>query len=175
MNTSEIKLLPGVLPQADLLIVHCADDETTQLVTVRYQSHVEPIQLSSEQHKHKDTRTFFILISISQHGYHPTSRFAHSLTQITAHKYPSVFNSAWSKHTICFCFIPIIFTTCILDKFQVQLHSWKSSAVPPGCCSGLRWNPGSFLMAMEEPLWQPSWDRKLHSAVKRSVGAGSDI
>lgn len=33
-----------------------------------------------------------------------TPSFAHSLTQITALIYPSVFNSAWSKHTICFCF-----------------------------------------------------------------------
>lgn len=111
-----------------------------------------------------------------------TQVFIHSLTQITAHKFPSVFNSARSKHTICFGFTPIIFTTCILDKVQVQLHCWRLAVVPPGCCWGIKWSPGSFLMVMEEPLRQPDWDRKLHSVVSwrgggrgGSVGTGSDI
>ncbi len=137
--------------------------------------HGGPRQLRREQHKHKDTLPFFILISVSQHGDHPNSGFVHSLTQITAHKYPSVFNSAWSKHTICFCFIPIIFTTRILDKVQVQLHSWRLSVVPPGCCWGTRWSPGPFLTVMEEPLRRPGWGRKPRSVARWGEGAGRDI
>lgn len=89
------------------------------------------------------------------------------------HKRPSVFNSAWSKHTICFCFLPIIFTTCILDK--VQLHRCLSLVIPPGRFWGIRWSPGTFLMVLVQPLRQPGWGRKLHSVVRWGVGSGSDI
>lgn len=55
------------------------------------------------------------------------SSFAHSLTQIAPLLYPSVFNSAWSEHAICFCLIPIIFTT------RVCWTESKRSYTPRGC------------------------------------------
>lgn len=167
MNAS-VNKAPAACAASDRLHnVHChiADEGTTQLVTVRYQMHGGPRQLSCEQHKHKDTRSYFIFIfEITQ-----TQVLLIHWPKSQHTRYPSVFNSAWSKHTICFCFIPIIFTTCILDKVQVQLHGWRMCAVPPGCCWGIRWSPEPFLMVMEEPPRQPDWDRKLHSVARTGV------
>lgn len=82
---------------------------------------------------------------------------------------PSVLSSARSKHTICFCFIQIIFTTCVLETVQPQPCSRRLSVIPPGCWRGTGWSLGPFLTVMEEPLKGPAWDRKPHSAMRRGV------
>lgn len=103
------------------------------------------------------------------------SRFEHSLTQIAPLRCPSVCNPAWSEHTICFCLIPIIFTTCTLDRVQACLYGSRLSAVPPGRSWGIEWSPALFLMVLEEPLRAAGWGRKWRSAVKRGAGTRSDI
>lgn len=118
---------------------------------------------------------FIIFISVSQHWAHPNASFATSLTQITALRCPSVYNTAWSEHTICFCFIPIIFPTRFLNWLQVQLRGWRLSAIPPGCYWGIKWSPVPFLTVLEEPLGPTDWGRKPCSVMKWGVGTGSDI
>lgn len=109
-----------------LHIVHGADEGTTQLVTVRFQMHGEPRQLSSEQHKHWDTHPLFIFIYLS-HNMEIAQisvlliqwpKWQHTnihlcLTQLEANTpYASVLFQSFSQHAI-------------LDKVQVKLHSWR--------------------------------------------------
>lgn len=101
--------------------------------------------------------------------------FAHSLTQIAPLVYPSVCNPAWSEHTICFCLIPIIFTTRVLDLVQAQLRASSLSAVPPGHSWGREWSPVPFLMVPGERLRPAGWGRKQRSVVKTGAGTGRDI
>lgn len=162
-NENEHKKKGRMLPQT---FKHCADEDTTRRSQEDFQTRNMHSQMSREQNRHEGVFFFFFF------NFKRTTRSQVLLLHWPKSQHtlnPSVLSSARSKHTICFCFIQIIFTTCVLETVQPQPCSRRLSVIPPGCWRGTGWSLGPFLTVMEEPLKGPAWDRKPHSAMRRGV------